>query len=458
MTDKQPISLFNDPQIAQASKQIVQRVQSLNSKLKVCEPNPKQQESYQSIIDKFSQQRAGGLWYPYLGSGQGNGPLVELCDGSVKYDLICGIGPHFFGHSHPKLIEAALEGAIEDIAMQGHLQQNPIACALTDKLINLSGMDHCFLSSIGAMANENAFKILFQKKFPANRVMAFDRCFLGRTIAMASVTDKPGLRQGVPKILNVDYIPFYNHKDPEGSTEKTLQAMNTFLKRYPGEHAFITAELVQGEGGFYPGTETFFKKVFARAKEANLAVLCDEIQTFGRTPSPFAFHYFNLQDYVDVVCIGKVSYICATLFKKEFKPGPGLLSQTFIGSTSALHVTDKIIDLLSTMPLYGQSGSIHKLHQQFVKVFEFLNHKYPESISGPYGLGAMIAFTLYNGDLQTTRRFLDLLFHKGLICFPAGSNPTRIRILPPMGVLSEQHIDEIGLILDQALSEFDPKI
>jgi acetylornithine aminotransferase len=39
--------------------------------------------SYDALIARFSENRGGALWYPYLASGMGNGALVELADGSV---------------------------------------------------------------------------------------------------------------------------------------------------------------------------------------------------------------------------------------------------------------------------------------------------------------------------------------------------------------------------------------
>ena len=76
------------------------------------------------MLQKFGDIRGGTLYFPYLGSGIGRGPLVELADGSVKYDMISGIGVHYLGHSHPALIAASIDAAIRDTIMQGNLQQN----------------------------------------------------------------------------------------------------------------------------------------------------------------------------------------------------------------------------------------------------------------------------------------------------------------------------------------------
>ncbi len=126
-------------------------------------------------------------FFPYLGSGIGNGPFVELADGSVKLDLITGIGVHGFGHSHPLLVEAGIDAAIGDTIMQGNLQQNSNSYELVKLLVDTAcqfgaGLNHCLLSTSGAMANENSLKMAFQKNYPANRVIAFLSLFRGSHI------------------------------------------------------------------------------------------------------------------------------------------------------------------------------------------------------------------------------------------------------------------------------------
>ena len=77
-----------------------------------------------------------------------------------------------------------------------------------------------FLTSSGAMANENALKLVFANKAPADRLLAFEHAFAGRTVALASVTDNPAYRRGVPTALKVDYVPFYDDADPDGMARK----------------------------------------------------------------------------------------------------------------------------------------------------------------------------------------------------------------------------------------------
>ena len=65
---------------------------------------------------------------------------VRLADGSVKWDMINGIGVHMFGHSDRDMIRASLEGAVSDTVMQGNLQYNQDAVDFAShELANIPG-------------------------------------------------------------------------------------------------------------------------------------------------------------------------------------------------------------------------------------------------------------------------------------------------------------------------------
>jgi 4-aminobutyrate aminotransferase-like enzyme len=459
MTNLQPERLIaedlvNDPRIAQAKSLILETVLSHRKQLTgIRPPLQTRKQGYQETLAEFANYRGANLWFPYLGSGIGNGSLVELADGSVKYDFICGIGTHYWGHSHPVLIEAGINAAISDIVMQGHLQQNINAFNLSKLLVDHSKMDHCFFTTSGAMANENALKIALQKNYPATRILAFDHCFVGRTLAISQITDKPSFREGLPRNVFVDYVPFFNPADPEGSTQSAVDILKKHIARYPKEHSIMCLEMVQGEGGFNVGSTEFFKKLIKILRENNIAVFADEVQTFGRTTELFAFQYFGLQDDVDIVTIGKLSQTCATLFKSNYKPRPGLLSQTFTASTSAIEASLALLKELINGCYFGSHGKISKLHAYFASKLSNLAHKHPQWVQGPFGIGSMIAFTPYDGSTQRVISFVHRLFDAGVISFIAGTNPTRVRFLVPVGAVSESDIDHVVQIIGTALRE-----
>jgi len=446
--------LSNDPRIAEAKRLILSAVNEHQQNIsKVTPTNPSMKKFYEDTLASFGDIRGGKLWYPYIGSGMGNGALVELIDGSVKYDFISGIGVHYWGHSHPDLIEASIDSAISNTIMQGHLQQNNDSFKFSQLIIDNCNMDHCFLTTSGAMANENALKIAFQKNFPANRVLAFKSCFAGRTLAISQITDKPQYREGLPDTLSVDYVPFFDPTDPENSIKTSLQALQQHIQRYPNQHAVMIFEMVQGEAGIKPGSHEFFKALMTELKKHNITVFVDEVQTFGRTPQLFAYQHFDVEEYVDIVTIGKLSQVCATLFSKEYKPKPGLLSQTFTGSTTVIRAGQVIVSSLVKGDYFGTNGKIQNLHTYFVEHLEKLSHKYPSLIEGPWGIGAMIAFTPFKGDKEKVLKLTHSLFAAGVISFIAGADPMRIRFLIPIGAIEKSDIDNVVKILETTLLE-----
>ncbi len=450
---------LSDPRFIEAKETILRVLAEHQGKMTgICEPDPDIEQSYSNLLNEFQELRAGDLFYPYLGSGIGRGPMVELADGSVKYDFISGIGVHHWGHSHPAVIEACLDAAIRDTVMQGNLQQNAESLELAGTLVQAAQIQgapltHCFFSTSGAMANENALKVIFQKKSPASRVVAFENCFMGRTLFLSQLTDKPAYRKGLPDIARVDYVPFFDPNDPQGAVKSAVKKLRRLVQRYPDSIALMCFEMAQGEGGFYPGESGFFKALMEICKENNIAVMVDEIQTFGRTPQIFAFQHYGLDEYVDVVTVGKLTQVCATLFTDEYRPGPGLLSQTFTGATSSIKAAQIIVRGLLRGGYFGEGGRINKLHDYIVSRLEMIRQGTNGAISGPYGIGAMVGFSVFDGSLETTKEFLQRLYSEGVIAFYCGSDPTRVRFLLPVGALTTDMIDTALVIVERVIIE-----
>lgn len=451
--------LQNDPRLEQAKQLVLAAVAEHQSQLvSVRPPNPELAADYEKLLNEYGALRGANIFFPYLGSGIGNGPFVELGDGSVKLDMITGIGVHGYGHSHPLMVEAGLKAAISDTVMQGNLQANTNSCDIARLLVDTaceSGAElkHCFLTTSGAMANENSLKMAFQKNHPANRVVAFTHCFAGRTLGMAQVTDKAKYRVGLPDTINVDYIPFFDHENPERSTKYAVRRFKHHIARNPGKHAALWMELIQGEGGYYPGSTEFFEGIIEVAREHNIAVIADEVQTFCRTTRPYAFQHFGLDKLVDLVTIGKISQVCATLFTDEYKPKPGLISQTFTGSTWAMYAAHAIVSGLIEQGNFGEDGRNMKLHNHFVAGLKAIGEKHPGSVSGPHGLGGMVAFTPFDGSAEVARDMVKRMFDAGLMSFMAGGDPARVRFLMPLGCVDESHIDMACSIIENTVSE-----
>lgn len=454
--------LREDPRVQQAEELMLAALADAQSQL--TGPRPPAEDlklSYQALLDRLGQARGGTTYFPYLASGIGQGPWVELADGSVKLDFITGIGVHGLGHSHPAWLRASLRAALDDTIMQGNLQQHRTTLTMCERLLSLatagkfadSQLAHCLLTTSGAMANENALKIAFHNRAPAERVLALDNCFAGRTIAMAQLTDRPQYRVGVPTAIAVDHLPPADQELSPESQDRSLAALDKMLKRHPGKYAALWLELVAGEGGYYPGNTEYFQRLIERAKQDDVLIIFDEVQTFGRLSQPFAFQHFELSQYADIVTIGKISQLCATLYRAELKPKGPLLSQTFTAASSAIEASLATLDEMETQGCFGTDGTNMSLHDNFAAGLQELASKYPGKLAGPHGCGMMIALTPGDGSAEAAKTMVHALYDAGLMCFVAGGNPARVRFLPPPAATTKEHVDAALRILDGVLKQ-----
>jgi 4-aminobutyrate aminotransferase-like enzyme len=437
-------------------KNLVNEVTKVNSELSgIRAAQVPQSDKAKKMMDRIAELRGRPLHYPYIGTGAGRGPYVELEDGSIKLDLINGIGIHLFGHAHPRVMAAAVRGALSDIVMQGNLEPNSEYIKMTEKLVQLAGrrsrLKHSWFSSCGTMANENALKMARQKKSPAKMVISFKNAFAGRSTMMAEVTDNPAYKQGLPEYHEVLRIPFYDKRDPQ-SGEKTLNIMKEHFAKHPGNISCFSFEPMLGEGGYQAAPREFFLPLLDFCKQQGAAIWADEVQTFTRTGELFAFETLDIGQYIDICTIAKTAQLGATLFTEEFNPKPGLIAGTFSGATVSMSTGMEMIDMLSEGYL-GPQGRIQKIHKRFIDGFNRLNEttcKGKAQDAG--GMGLMIAFTPFDGKKEQVDPFLKKLFHNGLICFSCGKDPLRARMLVP-ACIQDEDIDLALKIFEKTLIE-----
>lgn len=413
---------------------------------------------YLKQIQDFVRDRGRDIYFPFLSSGLGSGPYVELVDGSVKLDLITGIGINFFGHSHPEIMSEMIDALGSD-PMQGNLAPGEEVRRLLELLVKqvrgTSRLEHGWVTTCGTMANEVALKIIRQKHAPATKILAFRDCFCGRSTAMQEITDNPSYRQGQPLYGEVEYLTFYDESlGHQASIEKTLEEMRAHLAKHPGKFCALMMEPIQGEGGFKSAPKDFYVKVFDEAKKAGLAIWLDEIQTFGRTGELFAFQKLGLDHYVDVVTVAKLLQAAVVLYSKEYTPKPALMGGTFTGSSAVLRIGRRILELLIEGGYLGENGKIQHLSRHFVN---HLNRLKETSCRGMIGeiraVGGMIGFTPFSGKMDEVKAVLMKLFDLGAVAFYCGHDPYLVRLLPPLGVMNEADIDLACQLIERALRE-----
>ncbi|OFZ20167.1 MAG: hypothetical protein A2X94_09685 [Bdellovibrionales bacterium GWB1_55_8] len=442
-----------------AKKELIRSLEESSAKIRGVRPasgTEGARQAYSELITRYVSERGRELYFPFLGSGIGSGPYVELMDGSVKMDLITGIGINFFGHSNPEMISEMIDGIAAD-PMQGNLQPGVEAHEFSEALLSRLGggsrLRYVWPMCSGTMVNEVALKIIRQKRAPATRVFAFEDCFAGRSTAMQELTDNPKYREGQPVYGEVFHLPFYSKTAGlERSLTLSLGRMREEIKRYPNRYAALMIELVQGEGGFNFAPREFYVALFEEAKRAGIAVWVDEIQTFGRTGELFAYQKFNLNEWVDVVTVGKMLQACAVIFSEEYNPKPGLVAGTFTGSTAALRTARKTLELLSD-GYFGADGKIERLSSRFVRNLNALaDGECKGMISDVRAIGGMIAFSPFSGTMDEVKSSLLRFFDNGVIAFQCGHGPYSVRLLPPLGAMTDADVDVACRIMGECIS------
>lgn len=451
--------LSKDPLFKKSWKQIQQLIKQKKTLIcKIKAAHPKRKKDYAQIIQNMGQMKGKNLWYPYMGSGLGNGSFVELLDGSIKMDWIIGVGVHFFGHSDLDLLKTAFEASISDLVMQGHLQANKDPYDFSQTMLKYcqkrSHLKHIYLCPSGAMANENALKIIRQYQFPRKRIIAFKHCFAGRTHLMASLTDNPKYREGLPVYKEFDYIPFYNAEDPN-STQKTIEQLKVIFQKKKKQIAALILEPIQGEGGFNSAPPSFFKAIIEECQKEGVLIWADEIQSMGRTTHLFASEKMRMLKNIDILTFGKLTQICGVLYRKELNPKPGLLSQTFMGASTQIAVGTQILNKLINGKFYGKRGKIKIIEDMFIQFFKNLSLQYPHWIRNYVVNGSMVALTPFDGSIHIVNKMLIKLFENGLIAFSCGHGPYKIRFLIPAGCITKQEIQLGFQILTKTFHEID---
>ncbi|MFN7825995.1 MAG: aminotransferase class III-fold pyridoxal phosphate-dependent enzyme [Pseudobdellovibrionaceae bacterium] len=436
---------------------LVQEVTQINSQISGVHPaHPEHADHGKSEIDRAGKVRGRPLAYPYVGSGGGRGAYVELEDGSVKLDLINGIGIHLMGHSHPRVMAATVKGALSDIVNQGNLQPNREYSRFIETLTQLAGkrsrLKYAWLATCGTMANENALKLSRQKHTPARMVLSFKNAFAGRSTMMAELTDNPAYKVGLPEYHEMLRIPFYDKRDSQ-SSEKTLRAMKEHIAKHEGNISVFSFEPMLGEGGYQAAPREFFLPLLDLCKEKKIAIWADEVQTFARTGELFAFETLDIGNYIDICTIAKTAQVGATIYTEEYNPQPGLIAGTFSGATPALTAGLEILKMMTEDGYLGPQGRVMQIHRQFISMLNELGATTCKGkVSDPGGMGLMIAFTPYEGKKEQVDALLKRMFQNGIVAFSCGKDPIRVRFLVP-AVIEDKDIQVAKTIIEKSILE-----
>jgi acetylornithine/N-succinyldiaminopimelate aminotransferase len=229
---------------------------------------------------------------------RGKGCYVYDTAGKKYLDFLGGIAVNALGHAHPRIVKVIRREAAHAVHFS-NLYHNAYQGPLARKLAEWSGLDRVFFCNSGTEAIDGAMKLArLCARTPQDaagqaprkhRFLALENSFHGRTYGAISVTATEKYRLPfAPVVPGVEFVRFNDVADLESKFDDSVCG--------------ILIETVQGEGGIYPVSESFWNRARALATEHGALIIADEIQCgLGRTGRYFAYQRFASKPDIAVI-------------------------------------------------------------------------------------------------------------------------------------------------------------
>ena len=345
----------------------------------------------------------------------GKGCLLTDSEGKTYIDLTSGIGVTAFGIADDEWV-AATTAQLQKLQHVSNLYYTEPCAKLAQLLCEKTGMKKVFFSNSGAESNECAIKVA--RRYSAGKkgadcytILTLEKSFHGRTLTTLAATGQDHFHA-----LFQPLTPGFLHVEPNNvaALEKAV-AENKI--------AGIMLECVQGEGGVNPLTREFVTAAAKLAKENDIPLMIDEVQTGnGRTGSLYAYMQFGIQP--DIVStakgLGGGLPIGATLLgeKVQFVLGPGDHGSTYGGNpvscAGALSIISRLDDAMMA-----------QVKEKSEYVFKTLTGaKGVESVTG---MGLMIGIK----TVKPAKEVVNACMTRGVLALTAKD---KVRLLPALNI------------------------
>jgi predicted acetylornithine/succinylornithine family transaminase len=364
---------------------------------------------------------------------RGEGCYLYDVDGNRYLDFIAGIGVNALGHAHPRIVSVIREQA-GLLIHSSNLYYHRFQGALAQRLARVSGLQRSFFANSGTEAMEGALKMVRahgNKISPEKiEILSLENSFHGRTFGALSVTGQPKYRHDFEPLLpGVKFLP-----------QNDIAALE---RAFTDRTAGIVVEWIQGEGGIFPISDEYGRKVRELADRYNALLVFDEIQCgVGRPGTWFGYQLANPVVLPDVMVAAKplacglpLGVIVANE-KAAAAIGPGMHGSTFGGSALACRVALEFFDILDEL-----FPSIRRVGDYFRTRLEELGRKY-SFVREVRARGLMLGLDLKvpGKQIVADAQAQGLLIN----C----THDTVLRFLPPY-IVTEKEVDEAVSILDK---------
>lgn len=363
---------------------------------------------------------------------KGKGSTLFDENGKKYIDFGSGIGVTAFGIADEEWKKAVIN-QLDKLQHTSNLYYTAPCAELAELLCEKTGMKKVFFSNSGAEANEGAIKYARKYSFDKygegrSTIITLVNSFHGRTITTLAATGQDS--------FHTSFGPF-----TDGFKYCPANDIEAIRKMATDDVCAIMFECVQGEGGVLNLDESFVKEIEKLAKEKDILMVVDEVQTGnGRTGKYFAYMNFGIEP--DIVSTAKGIAgglpMGAVLFgeKVENHITAGSHGSTFggnpVAAAGAVSIVKRIDDEFMK--------SVSEKSEYIIKFLK--NVKGVKSISG---MGLMLGIETEKEAKEVVNECLE----KGLLVLTA---KTKIRLLPALNI-SYEEIDNGLNILKEVIEK-----
>ncbi|PYC73573.1 diaminobutyrate--2-oxoglutarate transaminase [Streptomyces tateyamensis] len=378
-------------------------------------------------------------------------------DGRVFLDFFCGAGALNYGHN-PEPVKRRIADYLAGDGISHGLDMFTVAkreflARLDQVVLHPRGLDHKvqFCGPTGTNAVEAALK-LARKATGRQGVVSFAGGFHGMSQGALAVTgSRSARRAGGLSPQEVAFVPFEDGPlgpfDSIGYLERMLADPSSGLEL----PAAVIVEPVQLEGGVYPASADWLRRLAELTEHHGALLIADEIQSgCGRTGTFFAFEQAGVVP--DLVTVSKSigGYglpLSLLLIRRELDVwAPGEHTGTFRGNQLAFVAATAALD-------YWEQPAFHA---DLAAATERLQGFGAESAALLPGLavrgrGMVLGLDLAAiGGAERAARVQRYCFEHGLIVELAGRHDEVVKVMPPLTI--DQHRLSQGLaVLREAL-------
>ena len=366
------------------------------------------------------------------------------------------------GHSHPRVVAAAMDQA-QELTHCTTMFYHPTPAHLAEELAATMPKGHDWvvhLTNSGSEAIDLAMTMA--RTYTGNLdLLALRTAYHGPTAAAQSITGIAGWRHpGMPG--NVAFVPEPNQYRGifgEGTAPYLDEITRTIQTATSGKLAGIFVESVQGYGGIIAMPPGYMSGAADRVRAAGGLYIADEVQSgFGRTGDHFwGFEADGVVPDIVVMAkgLGNGFPIGAVVAKKDVAAP---MAEKFMFHTYGANPTSAAAAraVLAVMRDEGLQENARAVGAKLLERLQDLKDKH-SAIGDVRGKGLMLALEFVTDrdsktpDKEMTAEVFEACRAEGIILSKSGPFQQCLRMVPPL-CLSQEDVDHVTTSLDGALS------